>query len=306
MPSSEKSWSRRAKRFWDSRQKRSRPGQLTGYLLDGSPASIGQHRFEGEWAQAKAWIKREVLLRDRCLDLGCGTGEWLRALAAEFKHAEGWDYAPAMIAASRRNLREAGVRNVTLNCGQLTQRRGKSAFDFIFVGGVLMYTPDKDLGPLLKSLKRLLKPGGRLLLRESTFPGGSWLREGEPLKDGLLAKGDLPALDYVAIYRSRETLRARLESAGFKLEAAKPNLHYKLSVRTLDWLWSWDRSLSGRLRQDAAAAERAAAWIYRLRYLLIYPELILRIYLRYKPWKLENHWFLCSGAQRSSSTWKER
>ena len=290
--SKDKQWSRRAQAFWQQRQQKATPGALTGYLLDESPASIGAQRFQGEWGQALGFLAASGIARGRCLDVGCGTGIWMRALAHEFKAVEGWDYAPAMVKAARRNLADAGVRNATLHVGSVTQRRGRAVFDLIFVGGVLMYTPPSELGALLKGLARLLKPGGLLILRESTTEGGTWMRQGDPLRTGLLAGGGHSDLDYVAVYRSRAALEAALLQAGLQVQAVRPNLHYKISDLTEDWLRRLDRLLGGGIRRHPAWASRSARWIYRLRWLLHDPEIFVRHRLGFRPWKLENHWFL--------------
>ena len=278
-------WTKRARAFWQERQKRAKPGALTGYLLDESPPGIGQRRFEGEWAQVQPWLAS--VAKGRCLDVGCGTGVWLRALAPRFERVEGWDYAPAMVAASRRTLKAAGIRNATLACGQVTGRRGLAVFDVIFVGGVLMYTPERALGPLLKSLARLLKPGGLLILRESTTAGPTWRREGLALRPGVLAKPG-PDLDYVAVYRSREALTSALTKAGLSVRRSEANPHYKFSDLTEDWLRRF-----GPFARGASRAERAALWIHRLRWVLFYPEYLVRHTLGLGPWKLQNDWFLC-------------
>jgi len=287
---SQDAWTLRARAFWQARQERAADGALTGYLLDESPPSIGRHRFEGEWGQALAWLRQRGVGRGACLDVGCGTGAWLRALAPEFEKVEGWDYAPAMIKASRRTLQRAGVRHARLRVGQVTQRHGRAVFDFIFVGGVLMYTPEPALAPLLKSLARLLKPGGLLLLRESTVRGETWLREGLALRPGVLGAG--PGLDYVAVYRSRQALGTALEGAGLTLEKSRPNRHYKLSDLSEDWLRRFDALSGGRVSRDPALAERVAAWIFKARFLLCYPEYFVRQTLGLAPWKIQNHWFL--------------
>ncbi len=288
-------WTRLAKAFWEQRQRRAAPGALTGYLLDESPPAIGRQRFKGEWRQAQTWLDTEKAPAGRCLDLGCGTGLWAQALAGRFKSVEAWDYAPAMIKASRRHLAMAGIRNVTLRCGRIERRPGRAVFDFIFVGGVLMYTPQAKLIPLLKSLTRLLKPNGRLLLRESTLAGPTWLRKNSPLRPGLLANArQRQALDYVAIYRSPQALTLALANAGFTLKSRHPNAHYKLSDLSEDWLRRFDWVLGGRLRQSAIRAELAATWIYRARLLLLYPEYFIRQTLGLGAFKLVNYWFLCA------------
>ncbi len=278
------SLAQRAKRFWDQRQRLAAPGVLTGYLLDESPPAIGQHRFEGEWAEVAGWLGRHGVGRGRCLDVGCGTGVWLRNFAGHFDAVEGWDYAPSMVAASRKTLMDAGVKGAKLVCGDVTQRPGRAVFDLIFVGGVIMYTPEAQLGPLLGALRRLLKPGGLLVLRESTRPGETWEREGQPLRSGLMATAkQRKAQDYVAIYRSREALQRALEKADLRVKAVRPNVHYKLSDLTEDWL----RRLG--VGGDPAKAQRVAQRIYRWRWVLLYPEYYVR------RWALQNYWFLATS-----------
>jgi SAM-dependent methyltransferase len=292
----DKNWSKRAQAFWEQRQKKAAPGGFTGYLLDESPASIGRHRFEGEWAQLKGFLASEAVPRGQCLDVGCGTGEWLAALAGEFKRAEGWDYSPAMIKASRRRLSQAGVRNATVKLGPVTRRQGAAVFDLIFVGGVIMYTPEKELGALLQSLARLLKPDGLLVLRESSIQGKTWQRQGLPLRAGLLAGGGLDRSDYVAVYRSPQALQAALAKAGLRLDSVGPNFNYKVSDITEDWLRRLDGWMGGRLGRNPAAAGRWAAALYHGRFFLHYPEIFIRHALGILPWKLENYWFLAGKA----------
>src|SRR5882724_10052422 len=112
-------WILRSRRFWDERQRQSANALLTGYLLDESPPSVGLRRFKGEWSQVEAWMAARRGPMDAALDVGCGTGIWLKALSRRFGRVEGWDLAPSMIRASRRTLKEAGIRNATLSCGQI-------------------------------------------------------------------------------------------------------------------------------------------------------------------------------------------
>jgi SAM-dependent methyltransferase len=274
-----------AQSFWNTRQRHAAPGAVTGYLLDESPPSIGRHRFEGEWRQLMAWLGRYPIRRQACLDVGCGTGLWMKALAAEFETVEGWDYAPAMVKASRGTLKAAGIKNARAFVGEVTKRRGTHVFDMIFVGGVIMYTPEAELMPLLKSLRRLLKPGGLLVLRESTIEGKTWVRSGMPLRPGLLATAKQKQLqDYVAVYRSRRDLAKKLELAGFTVKATKRNLSYTFTDLTEDWL--------RRLNAGPASADAWARLLHGLRWVLLYPEFLVR------KRQLRNDWFL--------STWMER
>lgn len=288
------SFSSRARRFWQQRQLRAATPGYSGYLLDGSPPSVGRHRFEGEWADLGAWLRRHPVARGRCLDVGCGTGAWLQALAGEFTQVEGWDRAPAMVQAAARRLTAASVVNVRVRCGDIRRRKGRAVFDLIFLGGVLMYTPETELGSLLRALRRLLKPGGLLVLRESTKAGATWAREGLPLRPGFLEAGqEAAAADYVAIYRSPQSLEQALERAGLTLLQRRPNRHYKLSDLTEDWLHRLNSLSFGALRRSPRLAALAAEAVYQGRAILLYPEYSLR------RWDLENYWFYCARSKTS-------
>lgn len=275
-------WIRRSRRFWEGRQTAAPEGLLSGYLLDESPALLGQNRLEGEWAEALRWIQGG----GAALDLGCGTGEWLRRLSPLFKAVEGWDFAPSMIRASKKNLRAAGIKNAALYCGRIERRKGRAAFDFIFTGGVLMYLPDAALRSTLKSLRRLARPGARLVFRESVSSGATWMREKLALRPGLLAKRRRASdEDYVAIYRSLEELKGRLAEAGLKARAVVPNRHYKYSDLCEDWM----------RRLSFLPPEAAARLVWRGRWIFCYPEYFLRMTLGVHRWPIENYWLVCSS-----------
>lgn len=279
----------RARAFWEARQKAAPSAGFSGYLLDESPPGIGQRRFAGEWADVQSLLPTD-LGRAQCLDLGCGTGLWAQALAGCFAQVEAWDYAPAMARAARLRLRQAGLRNARVRSGRIETRPGRAVFDLIFVGGVLMYCPEASLPRLLRSLRRLLKPGGSLVLRESCSRDQGWVREGRALRPGLLARTEGPDADYVAVYRSAGALRTALQSAGFCVQRERSNRHYKFSDLTEDWLRRFDRLSGGRLKRNAAASEKAAACIHALRWALLCPEYALR------RWPLMNRWFVCKKA----------
>lgn len=262
------SFQQRAQTFWQSRQQAAGDPGYSGYLLDESPAFLGQRRFEGEWSDFVALSPKGRA----CLDLGCGTGLWLPALARRFERVEGWDYAPSMVAAARRRLKGLGLANARVRLGDIRQRQGRALFDCIFVGGVIMYTHPAELPSLLAALKRLLKPGGRLILRESTRPEGDLIREGQALRPGLLAKRKAPE-DYVAIYRSPQSLRAALALAGFSILKEAPNRHYHFS-----------ELMEEQLRRLPLSPPQLWAW----RWLTLWPLYLLR-----RP-PLRNRWFVCS------------
>jgi SAM-dependent methyltransferase len=105
----------------------------------------------------------------RALDVGCGTGELARALAARCARVTGLDLSPNMVGQAR--LRSEGVDNVEYAVGDvMTTPFPTGAFDVVASVAVLHHLP---LEPVLVRLRDLLRPGGLLLvldLRATELP----------------------------------------------------------------------------------------------------------------------------------------
>ncbi len=96
----------------------------------------------------------------RVLDAGCGSGPLFAALRAKGAIVTGIDASPAMIKLARQRLGE----NADLHVADLSQPLPfpDAAFDDVVVSLVLHYL--QDWRAPLTELRRVLKPGGRLLL----------------------------------------------------------------------------------------------------------------------------------------------
>ncbi|WP_156756145.1 class I SAM-dependent methyltransferase [Actinokineospora pegani] len=95
----------------------------------------------------------------RVLDAGCGSGSLSAALRDRGAVVTGIDASAAMLALARRRL---GV-DAALHVGDLNGRLpfADGAFDDVVASLVLHYL--RDWGPALAELRRVLKPGGRLI-----------------------------------------------------------------------------------------------------------------------------------------------
>jgi ubiquinone/menaquinone biosynthesis C-methylase UbiE len=96
----------------------------------------------------------------RVLDAGCGSGPLSAALRAKGAIVTGFDSSPAMVKLARRRLGE----DAELHVADLSQPLpfADGAFDDVVASLVLHYL--RDWTAPLAELRRVLKPGGRLIL----------------------------------------------------------------------------------------------------------------------------------------------
>jgi 2-polyprenyl-6-hydroxyphenyl methylase/3-demethylubiquinone-9 3-methyltransferase len=127
--------------------------------------------YESFWADAPpdpepwAWERRRALLRaearpgERVLDLGCGAGRFVAALRDAGADPVGVEIAEAALERARRNAPGADLRLLEAD-GSLPLEHG--SVDLVWCSEVLEHVADTE--HLLLEARRVLKPGGRLLL----------------------------------------------------------------------------------------------------------------------------------------------
>jgi 2-polyprenyl-3-methyl-5-hydroxy-6-metoxy-1,4-benzoquinol methylase len=161
----------------------------TGHQLDDVTIRSRYERLGHRRGLGRAFARRVVALAgrpgQRVADIGCGTGELLRELAAMWPASElvGVDFA-----ASRLLTAAAAAPPVTLVDADLGAPLpfGDGAFDTVFCTEVLEHL--KNPVGALREMRRVLTPGGRLTLSVPNATGfapfhrlgalvpGSWLR----------------------------------------------------------------------------------------------------------------------------------
>ena len=196
----------------------------TKYDLMNDLMSFGVHRLWKRFALSQTGLKPGM----RALDLGGGTGDLALALTQQVGDTGSVvlsDINAAMLEVGRGRLVDAGVgRNVEFvqaNAEQLPF--ADRSFDCVTIAFALRNVTDKDAA--LRSIFRVLKPGGRCLVLEFSTPD-PLLKPAYDLYSfkllpvmGKLVANDADSYRYLAesirMHPDQETLKAMMTRAGF-------------------------------------------------------------------------------------------
>jgi demethylmenaquinone methyltransferase/2-methoxy-6-polyprenyl-1,4-benzoquinol methylase len=187
--------------------------------------SAGVHRIWKRFTIELSGVRRG----NRVLDIAGGTGD----LAAKFAPMVGdegevvlADINASMLRVGRDRLLDKGVRG-NLHYVQADAQYlpfPDDHFDCITIAFGLRNVTDKDLA--LRSMLRILKPGGRLLVLEFSKPRNPLLSKAYDAYSfgvlpfmGKLVAGDAESYQYLAesirMHPDQETLKQMMEDAGF-------------------------------------------------------------------------------------------
>ncbi len=137
----------------------------------------------------KSWRKRTLQIAaptaaERWLDVCCGTGkltlEIRRSLDSDGE-VTGLDFTAAMLAVARQAEKQAKL-SAPVNWQEadaMAMPFSDATFDGVTIGFGLRNLPDLDLG--LREMRRVLKPGGRLVCLELSHPVWPIYRQGHQL-----------------------------------------------------------------------------------------------------------------------------
>jgi len=121
-----------------------------------------------------------ITAQDKVLDLGCGIGNILIALAERTDFSRppvGVDVSPELIRIGERELARAGLRDrIRLQVAPATRLPfDDGSFDVVLTSHVLKHLDDETLLTSFREVVRVLRPGGRFLLWEFEKSGRSAL-----------------------------------------------------------------------------------------------------------------------------------
>jgi len=155
------------------------------------------------------------------LDAGCGTGALMSLIRKDFpkRHYTGIDMSEKMLEIARKNNESATL--VHGDCEALPFEKG--SFDVVICTQSFHHYPNPD--KFFESVSRVLKPNGRLILRDMTAKSGGmrwFINHIElPLVNVLAKKGD------VSVY-SKEEIESFCNASGLTLESFEYKKGFRL------------------------------------------------------------------------------
>jgi len=103
---------------------------------------------------------------DISLDVACGPGVLVCALAKQVREARGIDLTPAMLEQARRTQQAEGVKNVAWDQGDVSAMPyADVTFDIVTCRFAVHHFPDSL--PVLREMRRVCRPGGRIVIADS-------------------------------------------------------------------------------------------------------------------------------------------
>jgi SAM-dependent methyltransferase len=155
-----------------------------------------------DWVIRRRFLLQEVRRGDRALDLGCGAGQFTALLAEAGAQPIGVDVAEAALTRARNQHPELDLRLVSID-GPLPFE--DNWFDVVWSSEVIEHVA--DTARWLSEIRRVLVPGGRLLL---TTPAHGRLR----VALWGVERFSEPLGDHLHLY-TRSSLRTLLAEFGF-------------------------------------------------------------------------------------------
>lgn len=176
------------------------------YNQFGDSFSATRHRLQPGVRRVMGMLKRD----ESILDLGCGNGEFARALAKRGHRASylGVDFSLPLLQNARIQPEGFSARFIEADLTQLSEIRDQlsvaSGWSVITAFAVLHHIPSTELRlDLLRVVSQLLKKGGLLIHSNWQFLNSERLRERiQPWQTASISEAEVESGDYLLDWRS--------------------------------------------------------------------------------------------------------
>jgi ubiquinone/menaquinone biosynthesis C-methylase UbiE len=199
---------------------RSPAARLAAQSFDRTAADYDRLGDLGENDSIRSWLVSVLPpVGGRALDLGCGAGRHAVLLAERFTHVDAIDLSLPMIEIARAKRSRP---NVAYHQADLLETTGSGEYDLVLSVMTLHHVP--DLQAALARIKRLLAPGGRIVLVDP-YPAESALHPARWILHRLVPLR--PRLHAMAVLRLSTNLARRGPAIAWEI--------YRLHTRR-EWL----------------------------------------------------------------------
>ncbi len=173
-------------------------------------------RLDNAYDRLTSYIGNE----QRVLDLGCGTGALTLRAAQKGAHVVGIDINQGMLEIARKRAKAEGLEpDIELREMGVAELDGEepASFDVVMSGLCFSELTEEELSYALRETKRILKPGGLLLIADEVKP-----RAGAKRLLTWLIRLPLLVITYVLTQTTTHAVRnlpERIEQAGLRIES---------------------------------------------------------------------------------------
>ncbi len=170
-----------------------RDGKLDAYTL-----MHYLYRFRFEEKLLEHFVETYSIKRGRALDAGCGTGRNAVVLSRYFEQVDAFDLSEKFI--SENKSRFSNIKNISFFGLDIKYIESlKEIYDFVLLGGLLMYLSDDESKALLDWTNRHLSVKGIAIVRDT------------------LSKEKTKYAEHLKIYRSRKDFEELFSKKSFSL-----------------------------------------------------------------------------------------
>lgn len=215
-------------------------------MADRWDSALYDDRHSFVWKSAADLVQLlNPLPGERILDLGCGTAHLTAQIAARGAEVIGLDSSASMIAQARQNYPKLKFLLADARSFRLDE-----PCDAVFSNAVLHWIPDAS--PVIASVARALKPGGRFVLEMGAK--GNIARIAAALAS-VMEEAGLPARN-PWFYPAAGQYATLLEEAGFEVEALWTFDRWTQLEHPEKGLREWLEMFTGRLFEGVSAKDR--------------------------------------------------
>ncbi len=154
---------------YDENYWRSNNPKARGYADYAREAALYLKTFE----KRMRLVSRHLPTTARILDVGCAAGYFLRIAQQHGHDVHGVEMSAAIAVEAVKALGAERVHIGTLEAAITAKHHAAESFDMVTLWDVIEHVPDPQ--SLLRTIRTLIKPGGRLLL-ETQNVGSRWAR----------------------------------------------------------------------------------------------------------------------------------